>query len=702
MSHRKFNSKLVSSAAQFVTRFAAADRGNVAVIFAISVLPVTMAVGAAVDYARVSAMAVEAQSAADAAVLAAGAQASGSQDLRQRAATNAANSYFANKSSALGLTISESDVSSNTFEVTVKGTMPTILSGVMRSSGVGFQAVARATLSGVTATKPLEMALALDNTGSMSANMADLKSAAKTLVQTVMNGGGGAARVSVVPYVAVVNPGLTDATSVANYVDTTAVNPWNGAWYRNAWITYTKNCSPYWGPSDGGGGGGSSGAGSGGTGDARDILDILKPIQHLAQELFGVSSAHAADVTAGTTLPLSLDTWKSPQSGLTYTYPHNFQTVGKDIWGRYSTGGCDWLANPSVVSQYDLFNRVLDQNGNKVAWKGCVEARMGKSEQKWLNNNWGANYAASTDYDLTDAAPTKSDSASLFVPYFWPDEPDYSPYTWQSVAPGRYSSTARGFHNNYMADGVLPTNWGWQPMDPIDWSAGRRILKYDGSTKATIIQESPDSSGFTYGPNAGCPDPVLRLTNNQGAVISKINNLNFWQSGGTIISEGLMWAWRTLSPNAPYADAAAYNTPGVTKAIVLMTDGVNELIDNGNNGQGYNSANISDYSAYGYLGDLRLSYAYGLSTYSGVNSMLNSRLQTACANAKAAGVQIYTVVFNHSGYLTAQQQTDAQNLLKTCASSPANSFVATDSTSLNSAFSTIAMQATKGTLRLVK
>lgn len=98
-----------------------------------------------------------------------------------------------------------------------------------------FSATARATTNGVTMVRPLEMALALDNTGSMSANMADLKQAAKTLVQTVMNGGGGGgARVSVVPYVAVVNPGLTDTASVANYIDTTAVNPWNGSWYRNA------------------------------------------------------------------------------------------------------------------------------------------------------------------------------------------------------------------------------------------------------------------------------------------------------------------------------------------------------------------------------------------------------------------------------------------------------------------------------------
>ena len=109
--------------------------------------------------------------------------------------------------------------------------------------------------------------------------------------------------------------------------------------------------------------------------------------------------------------------------------PVGFQGVAKDYAGAASTGGCDYLSNPATVSQYELFRRTLDPNGNPVAWKGCVETRMSAQEQTWLNNNWGASYAAATDYDASDTPPTTSDPASLFVPYFWPDEPDYSPYT---------------------------------------------------------------------------------------------------------------------------------------------------------------------------------------------------------------------------------------------------------------------------------
>jgi len=92
----------------------------------------------------------------------------------------------------------------------------------------------------------------------------------------------------------------------------------------------------------------------------------------------------------------------------------------------YENGGCDWLANPYTISHYDLFPRTLNPSGQSVAWKGCVEARPSKAEQTWLNGNWGGSYKATTDYDVTDTAPSSSDNLSLFVPYFWPDEPDYN------------------------------------------------------------------------------------------------------------------------------------------------------------------------------------------------------------------------------------------------------------------------------------
>ena len=701
----KFTNLLASTA-----RFRVDSRGNLSVLFSVVAIPALALVGASIDYTRSTGVISQAQAAADAAVLAAGAQAGATQAARQTIATSTANGYFGAGASKLNMTITETDVSPGLYEVTITGSMPTIVSKVLGKSRMQFSVTSRATTNGVSDSKPLEMALALDNTGSMSANMADLKSAALTLVDTVMGSGGGAARVSIVPYVAAVNPGLTDATSVASYIDTQMANPFNGIWQRGAWLTYGKPCgSPYWG--GGGGGGGGGGAGSGGTGDARDIIDILKPIRHLAMELFGVSSAHAEDVTPNTVPPLTTKSWKSPNSGQTYTIPKGFETVTKDKWGAYSTGGCDWLANPDVVSQYELFSRIKNPAGGTTTWKGCVEARLSKKEQQWVNSHWGWGLSASKDYDISEDAPVAGDTASLYVPYFAPDEPDYSPYTWAYVAPGAYSAANKGFHNNYLKDGgklsssdqgSIPNSWNWKQLGQFDWSGGQYLLKYDGTTNAAVIQETPDANGYTYGPNMGCPDPILRLTNVKADVTAKINNLKYWQSGGTIISEGVAWAWRTLSPNKPFADGKAYNTTGLQKVIVLMTDGVNELIDNANNAAGYNSAHVSDYSSYGYLGGARLWSVNNIQTYSGFQTHLDNRVKDACTAAKNAGVIIYTVTFSHTGYLTSSQQAAAQNLMRNCASKTTYSYVATDSATLQSAFSAIAVSATSGTLRLVK
>ncbi|MFV0279253.1 MAG: pilus assembly protein TadG-related protein [Rhodoblastus sp.] len=685
-----------------VARLRRDERGSFSIIFSIAVIPAIAMIGAAIDYSNSTSVVARAQAAADAAVLAVGAQPDAGRARRQTIASEMVDAHLGDPSGALGLRVVETDVSSGLYEVAVSGHVPMFFGKILSRSAASFSVKARATTNGVTEAKPLELALALDNTGSMSDNMTALKSAANTLVDAVMNASGSNARISVVPYVATVNPGLTDAASIASYIDTKAVNPFNGVWQRNAWISWGRgSCSkPDWGSDSN-----SSGFGSGGTGDARDILDILKPLRHLARELFGVSSAYAADVTPNTTPPFTTSDWTSPNSGKKYKVPEGFQTIARDDWGYLSTGGCDWFSNPATVSQYELFNRVLTPDGNPVAWKGCVETRLSRNEQTWLNSNWSYSYAASKDYDINDDAPTASDPASLYVPYFAPDEPDYSPYTWDAAAPGAYSSTSQGFHNNYLSDGSIPPNWRWRKLDDSDlwWNAGQFILKYDKTTRSAIIKETPDAQGYTYGPNMGCPDPILRLTSDKARVKAKIDGLNFWQSGGTIISEGLSWAWRTLSPNAPFADAKSYKTKGLQKVIVLMTDGVNELIDNANNSSSQSSANISDYSAYGYLGGTRLWDANNVRTYAGFNKLMNERLNAACTAAKKAGIVIYTVTFNHSGFLSTAQQADANKAMEACASKKDYSYLATNSSSLTEAFTKIAASATgKGVLRLVQ
>jgi hypothetical protein len=555
----------------------------------------------------------------------------------------------------------------------------------------------------------------------MSADIQNLQTAATSLVNTIMtasnNNSAGNVKLSVVPYVAAVNPGLTDMTMV----DTTAASPYNGMWFTWAWIASVKGCTLNWGS---GGGGTSSGPGGSSSGDAAadasDLRDLLNPFRRFANELFGVSSAHAqvaspSSVTPATGVSPTTTSQKDPVTNKTLKIPTGFNFQANQGNG---TGNCSWLSNPATVSHYDLFSRIITPNGTPAVWKGCVEARPSSEELAAMGSS------DKTDYDVTDTPPSTTNGNSLFVPYFWPDEPDWSYTTWNSstnfwnyVAPGAWSSTNGGYHNNYLADGTSASYWsGWNWAPATGWGEGQYILKYNSSTKAAIINEQGPSQ--TYGPNASCPDAVLRLTASGPAVLSKISNLTYWYNGGTIISEGLMWAWRSLSPNKPYGDGKPYNTANNQKVIVLMTDGVNGLADNGNS----SSANISDYSAYGYLGNWRLAgyaqvtaadpavpsmpsdvsvpFGPGISTYDQLQTYFDVRLLKACANAKAQGITIYTVMFNHNGFLSAAEQAHSLSLLQKCATKPAYTYLATDAAALNSAFSSIGSTVTGAKVHL--
>ncbi len=101
--------------------------------------------------------------------------------------------------------------------------------------------------------------------------------------------------------------------------------------------------------------------------------------------------------------------------------------------------------------------------------------------------------------------------------------------------------------------------------------------------------------------NSGCGLPLVPLQPNRTDLIDKINEMDVppvaaagtpeLGYGGTLINQGLVWAWRTVSPNwrgfwrhsnGTGIDTALpldYATDGSSKAVVVMTDGLNFLPD---------------------------------------------------------------------------------------------------------------------------
>lgn len=628
-------------------------RGNVAVIFSLCLIPVFGLIGAAVDYARAAKAKAQLQIAVDAAAIAAVQQIGADYAARQNAAYGAIEANLATSAlDSVTVTVSDNFTSAaKAVSVDATGVLPTSIIKVVGINTVDIGAKAEAVGGG----SPTEIALVLDNTGSMVNDMTSLKLAARNFVNTVFAGGSTNVKMSVVPYVATVNVGSNFPPAA---LELTGTSGYQGAIYRGAWLALNTVCqlnppppttttiptptTPSPPPPPIGDPSGKDKTASLDAPFSPYWRSAGQKAREFAQNLFGVSRA-AADVTANSIDPIQTYNYALTPPNYPSGLPAIQIPVGYDLYG------CTlWHNGP--ISNLELFNRM-----SGVAWKGCVEAR-------------GA------PYDVTDDPPNATDVNSHFVPYFAPDEPD--------------GPTAPSFRNNYLSD--VHASWASGTSIPgwTNWDSLHTMFKYDMVNVPKIVETPP----VTSGPNANCPDPLLRLTNDQAAILAKINSLNYWAGGGTISSEGLVWGWRTISPNAPFADGSSYTAPSgaaaVKKHIVLMTDGLNSLVDNRPSGA---ETVLSDYTAYGYLTQGRLG-GYP-ATFLKAETFLNERMLTACANAKAKGVSIYTILFRETDATT-------KELLKSCATTPSQALQANDEASLQAAFQSIASQISS--IRLAK
>jgi Flp pilus assembly protein TadG len=283
------------------------------------------------------------------------------------------------------------------------------------------------------------------------------------------------------------------------------------------------------------------------------------------------------------------------------------------------------------VNHFTLFSNM------QQPWKGCVEARP-------------------APYNLDDTAPSVGNPATLFVPHFAPDEPG-------NAAPGGNSSSA--YNNTYLND-----TGGGQ----------RSIAKYSAAMpRATpIVETAPNlqsSENRTNGPNRACPTPIVPLTNDFNKLRTNIDAMRHWNGSGTNVSEGLMWGWRVLSPEAPYTNGRSFADPTVQKVVVLLTDGENVVY--GASG----TPNKSDYGSYGFLAGGRFNALDQTTAARNVDGWV----QQTCTRLKDLGVMMYTITLEAN---TAANTT----LYGACATRPEMYFASPSATQLGGVFANIAQQ----------
>ena len=288
-------------------------------------------------------------------------------------------------------------------------------------------------------------------------------------------------------------------------------------------------------------------------------------------------------------------------------------------------------ARPAAGNRLALFDTLPD-----VTWAGCVEARP-------------------HPLDVSDAPPTDDDPATLFVPMFAPDEPDLN-----------------GFDNNYIANSspactgadALPTRTGTAR------EAEARLCKYTDAAPLPVGH----NNGTVVGPNLNCTSsPVMALSDDEPKILAKIASLD--AGGTTNIHVGVVWGWRLLSPELPFAEGRPKADRNNRKILIVMTDGANSY-------DTYANFNRSMYGAFGYVANGHLDTTSA--DPSRVRAKLDERTLEACANAGSkGGVQVYTVAFQVSDPATV-------GLLERCASTPQMAFRTDSNGGLVAAFRQIA------------
>ncbi|UCI25077.1 pilus assembly protein [Mesorhizobium sp. B2-8-5] len=331
-----------------------------------------------------------------------------------------------------------------------------------------------------------------------------------------------------------------------------------------------------------------------------------------------------------------------------------------DMDGRSSTNGVNFPVIDGKRPNHMALFKQLGQTGgwNNTGWKGCVEARPGA-----LN--------------ISDTPPDPSKPDTLFVPYFAPDDPDVA-----RKPSASYGNSSTGYNNSYLNDTIDKTKLN-QNILGIDLSGLltgvlnallsadlTTIAKYVASTGKEITEAG---NPITIGPNRACPTPIIPLTDDFDKLRQAASQMSEWNGSGTNVSEGLSWGQRVLSPQPPYTDAAPYKTAGVTKVVMLLTDGENVVYGASNTPQ------KSDYTSYGYLASGR----FGSSNQTAAARNVDGWTKDVCTQLKNQGVQIYTMVL--------QADTAAnRSLYSACASDPSDYYAVEDPAKLPNVFQTIA------------
>lgn len=387
---------------------------------------------------------------------------------------------------------------------------------------------------------------------------------------------------------------------------------------------------------------------------------------------------------------------------------------------NFDSDDSEATAYTGAVNRFDKFTAI------GVTWQGCVESRK-------------------YPYDTNDTLPTSAVPDTMFTPEFAPDEPDtggyYNSYlgdrpsactnkdqgSWVKVIT-KTVCTVNGNNAANFASGTCSTSntvitQKDQNGAAVSPAAATEPATVNGQPKVctdvykgTKTSSSPNRYTNVYtrtcsysfsdrelqerlckytgtvntsvdGPNEDCPtNAITPLTATKATIKTAIAAMS--SQTYTNVHQGAIWGFHMLSPTAPLTEGLAYDS-ATSKVMIIMTDGENTV-------NGYDSANMNradGYMPYGYPGSPAWGYNGRIysTTYpqpasdAEVTAAMDTRTVETCANAKLAGITIYTIGLSPPNTKTITMLTD-------CATDSTKAFFPTNSADLVSVFKTIADQ----------
>lgn len=631
----------MSAFRKYLRAFAANRRGNVAMIYGLALLPLAMASGAAVDFARAMIVRSSMAEALDAAGLAVG----GSPAMVQADMEHLAQAYF-NANYKQDLSYGKpTDVrvvqNGQDFTLSSSADVPTLFLGLVKVLQLPSIDTLPVSYS-VTITRNsinLEVAVALDITGSMAGQrLTDLKTGASDLVDLVVQDQQSPtySKVAIIPYSMAVNVGSYADQVRGTIKGPTAITNVAGASGTAKTITKATKKNPVVITT------------STNHGFVNGNSVVITNVGGMKQINYDVSGTYyvVANATATTfelykadgTTKVDGSNYSSYSSGGTVTKCQisTCEVVVTSAAHGLATGDDVYITGVSGMTQIN--NTIGNLSSPNPACNG--------------NNQpcsvWPVSVITSSTFALTGSNATYTAYTSGGSAYCVKDGCQY--YRFQNPS------------NNWL-------------MYPISTCVTERTTD---AYNDTAPSSTPLGRNYHNSSANPCLTPtIVPLSTDRTSLKASING--FTAGGSTAGHIGVAWAWYMLSPQFAYlwpsgSQPSAYHADNVLKFAVIMTDGAFNTP--------YCKGVISSDAASGSgNGTDHINCA-------APNGSSASQALSQCTAMKTAGVIVYTVGFDIAS------DTTAIKLLTDCATDSAHAYFPATGSDLKNDFHDIAQQIT--------